>query len=435
MSAWVVSRPNLIQDTDDISPHGLVHKFLSCHPGVTPSKPSEEIQKFLTKNCRDLLTLALSPSSGELGQRAFLLLSTAPRRTAIAVLNDDFLFLKATEALSQPSPNPIIVSRLSCILARVLTKNRACVIEAVAFLTQLLRFIDDPSVLSLYSSILDVNSKVRDIQPILAASNFSSFVTAELNQFPQGEKAANLCTLVRLCCKHPVLRPSFTTETVMNLLTGLIDSDDPFVLNQAWLALGAFCGDVTSGKMTKVYDRAISLLRDTPATRMYHVYACDFIGKMLFYAPGMFDKAKRQELADLCKNLIVRYENATNLIGAVFRILRIAAKSHPFLLLVVSDIVPLLVEYAKSPQRTARAANAMQYLADLEESKNNNKTVAAALDSDKEYCQFRTERLRMYMILRKQDYGGTLAKYVQKSRSYDSCLRYEARGVKVLCNK
>ena len=429
MAAWMACVPVLALDAPRKQPKLPLEQFLTQQMAAPGGKPTEPVQKYITKHCRELLDLALSPAAGEFGRKSFVLLSTAPRKAATALLADDFFFVRATEILAAKDADIVVISRFACLLGRVLTKNRGAVVESVGFLMQLLHYIDDPSVFSLYSSILDVNSKVRDIQGILAKSNFAGFVLAELKSAPQGEKAANLCALVRLCCKHPLTRAPFATEPMVNALVALLDSKETLVLNQVWQAVGAMCCDVTGTKMTKVYDRAMLVLRETEGVHMYHICACDFLGKMLFYAPGTFDKEKMRALLDVCAELMKKHENSTNLLGAVFRILRIAAKNQVLLQIVITEFVPVLLRYAQASERTARAANAMQYLADLEESKDNNKAVSKALEEDREYCEFKAAVLRKYMILRSREYGGPIAKSVQKSKSYDSCLKCVSRAV------
>ena len=424
MSAWLARSNTGLYDSLTNLQGMSVHEFLKLQMGTRAGKPTAPCKKFVAHNCDKLLEIALTPADGEFSKRAFFLLTTSSHKAVEALLQNDAFFMKATEILASRDADPLVISRLSAILGHILVEHKSSVTECVCFVMQLLKYVEDPSVFSLFCLILDSGSTVKEIPALLARSNFASLVLSEFENADQ-DKLANLVAIVRLCLKHRVLGPSFRNERVLNGLIRLMNGSDMLVLNQAWQAIGALCVDSMASKMTNLLGVALAILEHSSEFHMYHVFACDFIGKLVYYTPGSIGSEGKKRVIAVVIDLMERYPNNTNLMGSVFRIIRSGVKNSAFLQEVMNKIVPLLVGYAGAKERTARAANATQFIADMEESRTNNRAVDQTLKTDKSYCQFRIS-LAKYLALLKKEYGGPVAKYVKKSRSWDNNLAPQA---------
>ena len=431
MSGWIALSSYATADSAAAKPDTMsVHEFLKLHMGSRAGKPTEQCKKFVLRNCHKLLDIALNPSEGEHSKKAFYLLTTSSAKTVEALIKDDTFFMKATEILASKEIDTVVISRLSCLFGHILTNLKGSLTECICFVMQFLKYVEDPSVFGLFCLILDANAAVKEIPTLLAKSSFASLIVTEFTEEASNEKIANLVAIVKLCLKHRILGASFRNERVMNRLISLLDSIDMMVLNQVWQALGALCCDATATKMSGLLEDALESVRDVNSLHMYHIFACDFIGKMLYYAPGCVNAEAKRRIVNVALELMEKYPNSTNLMGSVFRILRSGVKNHVLLQAVMQRVVPVLVFHAGATERTALAANATQFIADMEESRKNNKAENQALKDDKVYSKFTATKLAVYLALQKKEYGGPVAKYVKKSKSWDNNLATHAQEVK-----
>jgi hypothetical protein len=239
---------------------------------------------FLVRNCSSLLDFALSESDMDLGRKSFFLLSKKVSSKVVhALLEADLFFVKATEVLSGQSVSSLIISRLSALLNAIVVKQKSCYTETIGFLFQLLRFIDDPSVFSLFSAICGVADNMAELQLGLSRTNFATLVLREFEgNYVPDEKLANLCALVNVCLNNRILAANFTGERFIAAFAGLLSRDDLLLRNQLWAAVVSLCGGSTWHRMSEFQSCALEILQPTfTDLHMYHVCACDFVGKYL----------------------------------------------------------------------------------------------------------------------------------------------------------
>ena len=93
---------------------------------------------------------------------------------------------------------------------------------------------------------------------------------------------------------------------------------------------------------------------------------------------------------------------------------------------VLTRVFAVLIEYAQAKARTAVAACSLVFMADVENSRANNKAVNKVQCSDKAYCQFLNSYLKPYMAqMALASYGGPVAMYVHKSSSLGDVTKLE----------
>ena len=397
-----------------------VSQFLNSKAalGKPDAKPGDA-RDYVLAHCRELLDIALSTSENAVTRKAFILLSTASSQVANQLMHDEMFLMKATEVLCDPKVDYSRVSRLSCVLNNIFEKARGGFAETLGVLTQLLAFVDDPSVFSLFCSIVDKNSKLVQVHSLLIETNFAAFLLNALATQESPQKAANLCAIVDHCLNHIRLRKSFVNVTMLNTLVGLLGCEDVLVQNQLWQALSSFCSQSTGGQMVNVLAHALQILKEKKERlNMYHVCACDFVEKMLHCCPNLFGDEDRKTVIEIMLSLMKNHGNSTNIICSVFRLLRTAVKTKEMRRDVLTGVFPVLIEYAQAKARTAVAACSLAFMADVEDSRANNKAVNKVLCSDKAYCHFLNSYLKPYMAqMALASYGGPVARYVQKSSS------------------
>lgn len=412
-----------------------VSQFLQAKMSIGKAEQKHcEARNYLVAHCREILDIALASPETPDTNKAFLLLSTSPSQVANALMRDELFLMKATEVLCGQATDYSRVNRLSCILNNIFDKAEDGFEDTLGVLTQLLAFVDDPSVFALFCSILEDDSKLTDFQTLLLETHFATFVlNAFISQCPP-QKAANLCAIVHHCLNNPRLRKSFICVQVLNTLLRFLGSDDVLVQNQLWQALSAFCCQGVGSHMVNVLRHALAMLREKlPRLNMYHTYACDFVEKMMRFCPEIFTDDDRKVVIEIILSMMKNHGNATNMVASVFRLLRTCVKTKGLRKDVIAAVFPHVILQAQAKERTAVAACSLAFMADVEDSRANNKAVNSVLCADKSYVHFLTTYLKPYMALMAlPSYGGPVAKYVKKSSSLGDVSKHvKIDGVKI----
>jgi hypothetical protein len=196
-------------------------EFLRIQPDVAQLKNKiKGLGEFISSHCAELLSYAFVDRDDELGEKSFALLSLSSKKVASALLVEDLFFLKATEVLLPGRVSAVLLRRLSALFT-VLVENApspAALSESVGFLLHLLKYIEEPSVFSLFISICNGPAALSTLQSLLADSGLCTFVLDELQGNLSTDKTVNLLSIICVCLKSPVLRANFTNSRVIDCL-------------------------------------------------------------------------------------------------------------------------------------------------------------------------------------------------------------------------
>jgi hypothetical protein len=364
---------------------------------------NKDFATFIAIHCSELLDYAFSDPTISFSTRAFLLLSNRSKIIAAALLQNDRLFVKATDVLGNREASPCLVSRLATLFGIVLAKGDSRLTDSVGFVLPLLRFIADPNVSGLFVDLCTASPRLMAIHAVLAQTRFSLLVLNEFRGEPTCDKIANLCSIVHICLKNPILHPSFANEATHSVLSKFLDSSNGEVQNQAWQALSCACNEVTVSKMFDLKERALAVLSKIDRLTVVHVSAVDLLAGIVKYAPGWIDEAQRKEFIQTLLGLIRDFPNATNLMSAVFRCLRNATKSAKFLALVLMMVFPALIATANATERTSASAQAMEFLAAAWEFRRDNKVVKQFLTTNQTFCKFFQQKIAIFLNQKAED--------------------------------
>jgi hypothetical protein len=402
-----------------------VADVLKAQTEIRPlERKNKELCNFIASHSAELLDLAFSTCSSDLAKRAFLLLSNPSKPVVRALFANSLFFVKATEVLTSDHPPDVFISRLSSLFEDTIIKTDYPLSESVGFLSQLIRFIDEPSVFSLFRSVFGSPEQLRDLQAVLVQTRFSLLILNEFNSKPSIAKLSNLCALLHVCLGNPALHTSFANEKTLEKLTGLVPSNDVLLLNQVWQALSETVNDVTVSKLGGLTKTAMGVFADPPGElHIYHVCAVDFLAKVIKCAPATFDDEQRPLVVLRIVGLIGRFPNATNLIGAVFRFVRNAAKSSRFLGLIVTIGFPVIVEQAASGARTSATARALEFLADAWRAREESRLVLQFLTNDQQFRKGAQQKLKAFAADISRPFGGPVVCRGKKSHSDDGVWR------------
>jgi hypothetical protein len=395
-----------------------------------PIQPkNRELMSFVGAHADILLKHAFAPEMDRRSKMAFLLLSNPSDYVYDGLLEDDRFFLHATEVLARPKVSPCHVSRLSSLFGNIALNTDAKLTTSVCFLFQLLPFICEVAVLELFSTVCSTVGHLVGLQRVLAKSSFAELVLKQLKGETEVGAMANLCVLISVCLKQPVLHSCFASEKVLDVLTGLTKSDDVVLLNHVWKALGGMGTDVFVSKMTGLLPKVLERFRRVTELHTHHVHAFEFLGQLVRYWPVCFDDDVTSEVLNVVLRLMVLFPDATHLQNCVFRFLRSAVKYEPLMRAIFEVLFPVLVEEAESEARNAVAANARSFLVDVEHSRGQNKFVDRFLQADEQFLICEKKTLLKFMVAPRSGYGGAVVCRRCKS---DDALRHRMTPIEDL---
>jgi hypothetical protein len=407
-------------------------EFLKTHIDLRQTRPrNKTVNRYLADNCAKLLEYALSETDEDLANKAFVLLSKASRKVVQALVEADLFFIKATEVLTGLRVSTLRISRLATMLGTIIEKQTGAYAETIGFLCQLLPFISDASVFSLMCSVCAPSSKESELQRLLAETSFAQMVLKEFEGCSNSaEKQANLCAVICVCLRNPILQAGFRNEEVIGKLEPLIANGDLFLQNHIWEALADLCSASTCPKMENLQRAAIEMLQQPVTTlHIYHVCVFDFLGKFVQFAPSLFTEMQGFTVLNTILRWMAQFPDSTNLVGSMFRFLRAGLRSPHMRLDIISVFVPILVAATEGTERTAVTANAIMLLADIEASRGGNAVVDQMLNASADFREFRRERLMKYMTTLKAAYGGPITKYVKKTKSFEEMMKLKAKSL------
>lgn len=400
---------------------------------------------------------------GEKSRNAFLILSNSPKNVMDELLMDGRFLIKATTILGQACNcshfklSKSLASRVASIFTNLInkTKDKDIIIDSVGFLTQMIRFIEDPVIFDLFHLLVSVNDEFKEMQVLLSQVNLYEFVLDELLSGTNGdfenllEKRSNLCIFIQDCLKNPILQDSFQNEKVLNALKEILQNANNTYLysqecsdfgnaeirfiNNVWEALSFFPCKKLVDKMQPILPLSIEIVKnltksiatlDLPDAQNIDVYAhkilrkyhsCNFdlISKVAIMKPSMINSNMRSILIESINKIINVFPNSTNLIQSTFRVVKSSMLCHEFAKKMVDSLMPKLILLAKSTSRTAAAAAATHLLADMDRTKSSSTMINNFLTSDDEYMHFYNQYFKKYLEEAYVPYGGPVSKCVQ----------------------
>ncbi|OHT07091.1 hypothetical protein TRFO_05305 [Tritrichomonas foetus] len=364
----------------------------------------------------------------ECSKTAFLLLSNGSKYVVDALIKDYTFFIKATTILNQNEISPKLAGRIAAIFVNIINRSKESSINAIGFLTQLIRFIRDPSVFDLYHTMTMHKKRFNEMQILMSQVNLDSFVIEELSKvenspdtFYDVDKKLNLCLFIQDCLKNSILMHSFQNDRILKKLIELMDSEvcknNIYLLNQVWQAISLLPSPKTIPKMQSLIKTALEIINKKVETiHIYHSSVFEFLSQITSLKPTMLnDKAKNDIILSI-KFFIREFPSSTSLMTPIFRVIRASMASRDFSHKVLSNLMPLFINLAQSKNRNAASASATQFLADMERMKTVSIMINKSLSINAEYTAFYKSTFKKYLEEMNKPYGGPVTKFVNKEK-------------------
>jgi hypothetical protein len=383
----------------------------------------KDVNKFVANHSSELLDFTFDSENEDLAKRSFLLLSIPAKKIATALFAEDAFFTKATQVLSSPSVSILAINRLAALFSLLIDRSPSTsgLSKAVGFMLPLLRHIGEPSVFGLFNSLCSGTDARLPL--ILLDSHFPDFILRELAGNLSTEQTANLFALISASLKNSVLKSSFSNNAFLTHLFAYLDTSDLFVRFHVWQSFSLLWTNATISKLMTLKSDSIFILQNVSSLHMFHVCVCDFLGQAIKFSAASFTPEEKVSLLSISLSLLDAFPNSTNLICAVFRLIRAMVRSSQFLLFVMPCLFPLLIVLAESPVRTSAAAHSAAFMSEVQKSRMASSTVHKFLGANGQYRAFERRFLRWYMNEQGKPYGGPLARYVHMAAPVQSVAR------------
>lgn len=427
----------------------------------------KNISNYIANNACELLDIALNisditnPIKNNKSIAALLILSNSPKSVMDKLLYDGRFLVKSTSVLGQLSSNLTfniekeLVSRIALIFINIIikTNDKELIIDSIGFLTQMIHFIEDDTVLNFFLLFVSYNNDFKEMQNYLSQVNLYQFLINELTNDDENnfEKERNICIFIKNCLKNPILHKSFQKAEILNALIEIIEKRKKIIFNVQKQQIDL--GDIKVNTINEICEVLSLLICPTLSTKMkplislsieivknfydsiqkcmgsnnnldyyahliirkYHVCLLDIISKIIVLKSNIINSNDHEILINTIKRIIYVFPNSTNLIIAAFRIVKSSLFCKIFAKKMIDALMPLLISLAKSNIRTASSAAATHFLADMDLTKNSNKMINDFLTKNHQYMAFYNASFKSYLEKAYVPYGGPVTVFKNKN--------------------
>ena len=227
----------------------------------------------------------------ELSAKAFAILEHSDPSLIVAILADNKFHSAAAQVLGQSNPKSILLSRLSSLTLVAFMSDSDASKESCGFIFQMLYYLSEPSVLSMFEAICSAEQGDPRVQEWLLGLNFQVILFKEIDRIIRPQKlerwsaeAAQVCGLLhvfRYCANSPCMRSAFCTPAFAEVLCRFVDELDDFVEDCRWQALSAiYCKEVGE-ILGSMFHSAVYLLQTPRAVTVSGVSAIELLTQIM----------------------------------------------------------------------------------------------------------------------------------------------------------
>lgn len=353
-----------------------------------------------------IIYYSLSEENDYLSRFSFFIMNLLTPSILQSFLNDDALIEKVALILSKQVSNNLLVSRIGAILMNVLIKCPDVSVNYIPLLFNLLKFLDNENVYELMKLITSPKLPVKSLRESLCKMGFGSYLLHELSD-DNPVKVGNVCFIIRNCYKNQDSIEYFSDTDVVNALTNLTKSKDVFILNKVWQSITALCSEKTIKLMDELLEIAkTTCIHEIVNIHIYNVYIWDFLGKIIKITKSEAISSD-QELIQTSLNLVISYQDNSNLQGALFRFLRNSLEIPSSLPMIIQFLVPFMSSLIQENVWNAAIANCKLLFTDLKFAMLSNRQLSKAINSSSfSFADINLNFIEPYFLKINGTYGG-----------------------------
>ena len=255
------------------------------------SQDDGRIVRFFVKHADQLLSLAFSPTESQMSSKAFAILEHGHPEVTAAMLQHQRFHNAAVAVLARKDANHLHLSRLASLTLAVVMVDEHFIMTSCGFILQMLSFVWETSVFSLFEFICSENDENKEIQEWLIRIGFIQILHKEVDDTEMtigkdrlDESANLLCSffaLIRICAKNKVFDNEICSHNFVTTLNIGIGDYPSFVEDARWMALEALYRQSTVEMMRGMFQSSIEVIVDTGCATKTTVAAVRILNGML----------------------------------------------------------------------------------------------------------------------------------------------------------
>ncbi|EAX85170.1 hypothetical protein TVAG_181660 [Trichomonas vaginalis G3] len=353
-----------------------------------------------------------------LASKAFLLFS----KLDIGIINPTTfnyaLLSKATNIfIKSPAPDKVISRLSSLILYSIRNFPNDC-LETCGIIIQLLQYIYVGGCAEMFQSICDFNSPCTQIQSFLVEASLSECVNKSLQTASNKESICQLIRLIRMSSGNNVLAPSFKIPEICLSVITYIHEEDQYMQAQIWRCLTGLISETTYSTLSFVLEQAFDIVEQMQQKlNMSNIFTFDFVGKYIKFDTSVAPIYNDKRIFDFSIVLMEKYQDCTNLIVSICRLLKNALdipELHP---IVIRSIVPYMIFVTQTEKRNATIALSYSFLSDLVTKAQTQRVLKKELEAIPDFKVFCDKYLFPYNELLYAKYGGGFSRVNRRKSS------------------
>jgi hypothetical protein len=196
-------------------------------------------------------------------------------------------------------------------------------------------------------------------------------------------------------------------------------SNEPDILfqNQHWAIICNLCTERTITEFCEMRSVCLNRIQDMESVHIFHVWMFDLLCKFVTFRPADFSATEKMVLVASVIDLMSRFANNTNLMQALFRLVRGMVRSGQFVMFAMPCLFPMMIIESQSLTRSAAAASALAFLVDVQDSRGKSKCVDQYLRGSRQFGAFEQGFLKGYLAHRRESYGGFVMSLLKRRSS------------------
>ena len=378
-----------------------------------------QLINFFVVHIKQLLHLAFDDTGDrEISAKAFAILEHAQPIVIAAVLADQKFHRVACEILNNENlkNKSLLFNRLASLTLSAMYVDQKQVIESCGFILQLIEFLSEPGILSLFESMCGPDQDLYEIQKWLITLGFPEAMLKYVDDFPcqrdatiMSEQANQLCGLFRVICicgASPILGPHFCKYPFVTVLNRTVGEYPDFVEFQRWETFVALYCNTTKENMRGLFPNAMEILGDkVQSVTRCGVAAIDLLTVMMSLDNELIPFMVSMNVVNTVLSLVIDNPNHTNLHMSAIEFFVAVFKIDELRAPVMEELLGVLVE-TFSEQNVALRFTLYKLIKKLMMIAKSDSKLMAKIKRNEAFMDIVHTTFPDYRAMLKRPYGG-----------------------------
>ena len=339
-----------------------------------------------------------------------------------AIIADSKLNLKATDILSDPNTDEVVIARLSQLtLCALLT----CADEApqeCGYLYHLLKYVANHTVFNTFMVLFGEDEKLEKPQRWLADFGIIEYVLRELATIdyehvlepgvdpyyePVFYKAHCIYLMIAKASTHHIFGPELRKAETVTYLHSFFKVPPPYVKNSYWKALNNLCCEKNVNDMKSFAGHALAVLEEQNSKLYeYQVTVILFLEKLMRHIEEIATQLCESSITAWLVQMLLCYKESS-ILHSAFRTFFVTAMKHePIIVNFINVYITAIIAEAMHCENKVLMPTLMFIIEKIKELENKNTKYTVIINSIPDYKEFCKKQLKEYQRVSTSSYGG-----------------------------